>query len=397
MINPSAPTTLITFVIPTRNRQECLRSMLQTFARFYREKCKNFEVVVLDNSDDDSLSCDATKFPFPLIYIYEPNQLSVVENFNIGTNHLRGTFTCFMGDDDLISARIFDLAELMVRHDIDAAVVAPETRGVYFWPGVFDMRWGDVGGTLFLGDATGSVNPVIVSDAIEECRSHVCDGPQRLPRVYSGLIAKRCIDRVIKRHGPLFGGCSPDIYSSRLLASVVERLVTVDLPFLLAGASKTSTSAQRAERSDVGKLKDNDHLGRFKNLDWDPRIPEFYSPFTVWGQSYLQAEQKLGRDFNNSALAYIYAKCLIFARGNSKTIFKSMLRSRTPVRLALWTSLNLIITPARYFAQKLPLLINHRPGGCKYALTGLKTSNDAARRLDEMIRDIPFSLDLSKY
>jgi hypothetical protein len=383
---------LITFVVPTRNRQDCLRSTLQIFSRFHQEKCTRFNVVILDNSDDDSLANDVENCPFAITYVYRADQLSVVDNFNQGPALLTGTYACFMGDDDLISERIFDLAALMDEHEIDAAILAAQTKGVYFWPGVVDARWGDVGGTLFLGDPSGQIQPIILDNAVRKSRAQSCDGPQLLPRVYSGLIAKSCIDKVIERYGTLFGGCSPDIYSSRLLSSVVKKLVAIDLPVLLAGASKTSTSAQRAERSDVGQLKSNDHLGRFQNLVWSPRIPEFYSPFTVWAQSYLQAEERLGNKLDDSDLAYVYAKCLLFARGNAPAVLAAMHRSTSPTWQTILTALSLLVLPFRFVAQKLPLLLNRRPGGCSYAYAKLETSYDASRHLDDVIRTIPMQL-----
>ena len=388
----TASPTLITFVIPTRNRQACLRSMLQTFTRFHQEKSTQFDVVVLDNSDDNSLEHDVQNCPYNVSYVYRSDQLSVVENFNQGTARLTGTYACFMGDDDIISERIFDLAFLMDSHNIDATILAPQTKGVYFWPGIVDARWGDLGGTLFLGDPSGRVQPIKLDTAIRDSRARSCDGPQLLPRAYSGLIAKSCIDEVIKRHGALFGGCSPDIYSSRLLSSVVKRLVAIDLPVLLAGASKTSTSAQRAERSDVGQLTANDHLGRFQNLVWSQRIPEFYSPFTVWAQSYLQAEEQLGGKLNDSALAYLYAKCLLFARGNASAVMSAMRRSSNPKWQMMLTALALVALPFRYIAQKLPLLVNRRPGGCTRAFANLETSYDAGRHLDDVLRHIPMQM-----
>ena len=206
------------------------------------------------------------------------------------------------------------------------------------------------------------------------------------------MIAKSCIDEVVERHGALFGGCSPDIYSSRLLSSIVKRLATIDLPILLAGASKTSTSAQRAERSDVGLLKDNDHLGRFKNLVWNPRIPEFYSPFTVWAQSYLQAEERLGGSLNDSSLAYVYAKCLLFAQGNARAVLSAIRRSSNPKWQMLLTAVCLFVVPFRYVAQKMPLLLNRRPGGCHHAFANLETSYDASRHLDDILRAVPMQM-----
>ena len=383
---------LITFVIPTRNRQDCLLSLLGALERFYAQKSKLFNVVILDNSDKETLSQRVTNLSFSVEYIYSNEQLSVVDNFNQGVNYLSGEYACFIGDDDLISERIFDLAELMKNQAIDAAVVSPKTKAIYFWPGIVDARWGDVGGNLYFSECSGKVRIIDTHSAIQASKSRVCDGPLNLPRAYSGLIAKRCIDQVVEKYGALFGGCSPDIYSSRLLSSVVKRYVVVELPFLVAGASKMSTSAARSERSDIGGLRDNDHIGRFGHLHWDPIIPEFYSPFTVWSQSYLHAEELLGGKFSPSTLAYIYVKCLLFARGNSKHVMNSINLSDNKLQLLMLMAVKSITVISGYCFDKLPLLINQRPGACTHECSELLDSSNAIQHLDSYIKNIPLNL-----
>ena len=383
---------LITFVIPTRNRQNCLLSLLGVLERFYAQKSQLFNVVILDNSDKETLSQRVTNLSFPVEYIYSNEQLSVVDNFNQGVNYLSGEYACFIGDDDLISERIFDLAELMKNQAIDAAVVSPKTKAIYFWPGIIDARWGDVGGNLYFSECSGKVRIIDTHSAIQASKSRVCDGPLNLPRAYSGLIAKRCIDQVVEKYGALFGGCSPDIYSSRLLSSVVKRYVVVELPFLVAGASKMSTSAARSERSDIGGLRDNDHIGRFGHLHWDPIIPEFYSPFTVWSQSYLHAEELLGGKFSPSTLAYLYVKCLLFARGNSKHVMNSINLSGNKLQLLMLMAVKSIAVISGYCFDKLPLLINQRPGACTHECSELLDSSNAIQHLDSHIKNIPLNL-----
>lgn len=383
---------LITFVIPTRNRQDCLLSLLGVLERFYAQKSQLFNVVILDNSDKETLSQRVTNLSFPVEYIYSNEQLSVVDNFNQGVNYLSGEYACFIGDDDLISERIFDLAELMKNQAIDAAVVSPKTKAIYFWPGIVDARWGDVGGNLYFSECSGKVRIIDTHSAIQASKSRVCDGPLSLPRAYSGLIAKRCIDQVVEKYGALFGGCSPDIYSSRLLSSVVKRYVVVELPFLVAGASKMSTSAARSERSDIGGLRDNDHIGRFGHLHWDPIIPEFYSPFTVWSQSYLHAEELLGGKFSPSTLAYLYVKCLLFARGNSKHVMNSINLSGNKLQLLMLMAVKSIAVISGYCFDKLPLLINQRPGACTHECSEVLDSSNAIQHLDSHIKNIPLNL-----
>lgn len=376
---------LLTFVVPTRNRMNCAISLLDTFDRFHNEFPNLFNVVILDNSDDDGLRNYCQNKPYDISYKFFAEQLSVVDNFNLGSRNIAGDYACFIGDDDLISIRIFEIVMALKGADVDAAIVAPEAKAIYFWPGVVDARWGDVGGKLFLTDYSGKMRLRGADRAIREARRRISDGPLRLPRAYSGVIATRCINQVIERHGALFGGASPDIYSSRLLASVVENYYEVDFPFLVAGASKTSTSAARSERSDVGGLKDNDHLGRFAKLSWDERVPEFYSPFTVWAQSYIQAENELGGKVGPLSFAYLYAKCLLFARGNSRHVGDAIKQWKKTPSMSVYIVFNLIRILFEFFIQKVPLIFRRKPGATKYALGDLENSFLSNASMDEML------------
>ena len=384
---------LISFIVPTRNRQDCVSSLFNTFEYFVKNICQNFEVIVMNNSDFDDISKEIDHVNFNIKYFYSDKLLSVVENFNSGLRHSTGKYICFIGDDDLISERIFELVEILESHSIDAAIVSRAAKSIYFWPGVMDTRWGDVGGNLYFDDYSGEIKFLGSAQSVRAAELHLGDGPRDLPRAYSGIVSRRAIDLVIERHGELFGGTSPDIYSSRLLADVIERYISIDLPILVAGASKKSTSAARSERTDVGGLRENDHLGRFQSLKWEPAIPEFYAPFTVWAQSYLEASHSLGGRVGRWAFAYLYAKCFLFTRGNSAHIWKSMRRDQNFVMTSAFVCVQTILVLLEYVVQKIPLIINRRPGGTRYVRSGLNDSAAANRALDEALSDIVIHFD----
>lgn len=380
----------ISLVIPTRNRAQCLASLLDTLERFWASGRQDFEVVIADNSDTDGLRERVGSSPLTVSYLYSSDTLSVVENFNRTIPLIRGRYACFLGDDDLISDRLFDVVALMDRDDIDAATVSEKTTSIYFWPGVTHTRWGDVGARLYLSDPTGRVSITDPRDAALESDRKICDGPLRLPRAYFGVIASRCIHEAVERYGELFGGCSPDIYSSRLLATVVRKSVSIDLPFIVPGASKTSTSAQRAERSDVGNdLKSNEHTGRFQDLQWSPFVPDFYAPFTVWAQSLLQAKAKTGETTSASAYAYLYAKCLLFCRGHGVQVRDAVSRQSTPVVSWVMTALATLRIVTAYVLAKLPVLLRGKPGAAEHCFDTLPTSDSATLLLDNRLRGVP--------
>ena len=92
----------------------------------------------------------------------------------------------------------------------------------------------------------------------------------------------------------------------------------IDFPAIIPGASGVSGAGQSAQGKHVGGLRDNSHMGAFKNLKWDERIPEFYSVPTVWAYSLLKAVEVSGIDLNKVNFFSLYTKCLIYQRQFSR-------------------------------------------------------------------------------
>jgi hypothetical protein len=235
----------------------------------------------------------------------------------------------------------------------------------------------------------GAVKLMDMDAARRSSRLRLSDGPQALPRAYFGVVSARCIRQVVDRYGALFGGVSPDVFSSRLLSEVVTNCVSVDLPFIAGGASKSSTSAGRSERTDVGKLRDNDHTGRFKNLAWDARVPAFYSPFTVWAQSLMQAEKLIGSKLSQWSFPYLYAKCIVFSRGHFPSIRQAMAVQGKSLSMVARTAVSVGFVTLSYVIEKMPLLIRRAPGGADDCFAELADSDAATQLLNKQIAHIP--------
>ena len=242
-------TPLITVAIPTRNRQLCAA----TLVRAALELIPDCQVVVNDNSDDDSLGAllgDMVSDP-RLSYCYQPDNLSVVENFNNALARSTGEYITFLGDDDMIGPRFREFVLKAKAAGIDALLYRTDRRPLhYFWPGVSSPRWGDMGGKLYFSRYTGRGHDLDIQWASRDAIAHLGTGPRRMPRIYLGVISRKLVERAEATFGPLFGGFSPDVYSSHLLARCCAKPVVVDYPLIIPGASPKSTSAARAERSD---------------------------------------------------------------------------------------------------------------------------------------------------
>lgn len=389
---------LLSIVVPTRNRQ--LTAL--TLIRVVLERIPDCQVIVTDNSDDSTLRELLREWMEDqrLIYRYYAEQLSVVENFNRAIEFAEGEYICLLGDDDMIGPGICEVVEWAKKNSIDAVSYRSKGRELhYFWPGVTHKYWGEMGGKLLFSHFTGEVERLNVKETSLDAVLHLGSGPRQMPRVYLGLISKELLAKVRERYGNLFGGFSPDVYSSQLLSGVCENAAVVDYPMIIPGGSPKSTSATRAKRADVGELTANDHLGRFDSVVWDARIPRYYSPFTVWAQTHINALMTTGSLIPSRAFAHLYAVCILFTPKHYREVFTSITSNGSVAReisMVVLTGVKLFQVTVRYVMQKMPLLVRRRPSAAAYQEVGIPDTEAALDRLTNVLSSRGMNLRLKQ-
>jgi len=92
-------TVAISICIPAYKNTTFLRRLLDSIAI---QQFRNFEVVVTDDSPDDSISDFLHQYPadFPIRYVKNPKALGTPGNWNEGLRQARGTWVKLMHDDD---------------------------------------------------------------------------------------------------------------------------------------------------------------------------------------------------------------------------------------------------------------------------------------------------------
>lgn len=378
---------LLSIVVPTRNRIFCAEHLINYILKFNED----FELIICDNSDVDDLKKIISQKlnDVRLKYSYSNEKLSVVDNFNQALAKSNGEYVLFLGDDDLISPRLFKYVKSLKSRQVDAVLFGRQKSVIhFFWPGVKAAHWGDIGGKLFFSNFSGSEQPVNLQNVIRHANLHLGTGPREMPRAYLGIISRNVAQQVQQKYGALFGGVSPDVYSSHLISSIAKKVIRLDYPMIIPGATPASTSAQRAERSDVGDIKANDHTGRFKDIDWHSQIPQYYAPYTVWALSLYQATLKTHHFISQSGFSHLYAQCLIFTRGHGREIFKAMRSGRTKILLFFClclTTIKMIQILFSYFLDKVPALIRQKPGGANYELKDFLFIGDAVDQMEKQL------------
>lgn len=358
---------LLSIVIPTRNRQDYLLDSVDLALASLQDA----EIVVCDNSDDDSLRerLAPALATGRVRYHFAQEQLSVVGNFETALAMSQGDYVLFIGDDDAVGPGLEAIAQWALAEGVDAVVSYRSSfLASYFWPGVKSKYFGDAyAAHLFVNPFTGRCHDVNAVQALHEVACRLGGGLGELPRAYHGLISRQLIQRILARHGHVFGGVSPDIYSATLIAAHCERAVVVDYPFVIPGASPTSTAGQGAQRSDRGHLRATEHIARFGDgLQWDARIPAFYSPHTVWAYSLCKALEQVPHLGVRPSYGQLYASCLLYHRAHREEIrmaMQALAEERGHWTVRLQTAKGIAIELGRQAARLGRRLLNPRAGG----------------------------------
>ncbi|MGO4277674.1 Glycosyl transferase family 2 [Cupriavidus sp. OV038] len=298
---------LVSVIIPTHGRPECAVSTIRAVLAASEE----LEVVVSDTSSEDRITQAFTGQDIARLKLLRPGEpLSVVDNFNFALSHASGEYLAFIGDDDLVSPQIAEIAHWGIANRVDAfSFTFPM---LYYWPTFSSTtRWKAEGSTLVVSDFDGRITPFDAKAELSAALRNMGSGVLGMPRAYAGMISRPLVDRIIATHGALFGGVSPDIYSAALISLESRKSFHVDFPIVVPGACAGSTSGKSARGRHVGGLRDNAHIGAFKNLVWDERVPEYYSVPTVWGYSLLKGIEDKPQWLRKADFSMLYLRCLI--------------------------------------------------------------------------------------
>lgn len=377
---------LLSVIVPTHKRAKYALPTIHSILAL----SERIQVVVSDTSGDNVLRDSIAGLPDAarVNLVQPPTGVSVVDNFNAALAAATGEYLIFIGDDDLVTSATILIAEWAKRSGVDTVSVAFPAN--YYWPDFQHRLRGDFyAATLRVEGFTGNVTAHDAQGALREAASNLGNGVMAMPRAYAGMISRELADRVRKRHGELFGGVSPDIYSAALLSSESRKCMRVDYPIVVPGNSGASTSGQSASGGHLGGLRDNPHIGAFKNLVWDALIPEFYSVPTVWGFSLLKALEKLGRQ-DSANFAYLYVRALLFHRYYARFTWASI---RTWARRRGWLHvlprmLLAAVSEASWVLRKLLSMARVSASGKAPAdLSSITDTVEASVRLEALLRD----------
>ena len=287
---------LLSAIIPTRNRQQYAAGAVKSILNLN----KGIQVIVQDNSDDDSLRgfLEDVISNEDLVYHYVPERLSFVDNYNSAASYVNGEYCIALGDDDGLLVNIIDCVKWMKANNIDA--LKPSINAYYFWPDPNSESERGKSGYLNTSTFSGIMKYSDTRKSVIKLLQNGCQEYNSLPMAgtYHRIIRLDCMNEVKSVTGRYYGGLTPDIYSAVSLSLLKDlKFAEIDFPVSLQGICPLSATAANHKGKHCGKLETAPHFAGLKErYVWDERVPKYYSVETIWGETVLKAIHEMKQD-----------------------------------------------------------------------------------------------------
>jgi glycosyltransferase involved in cell wall biosynthesis len=323
---------LLSIIIPTHNRQQFAASAIRSVLAI---PSNDIEVVVQDCSDDDQLSSLLAEESLDARLSYRHERSAyMTENWNRAIGRATGEYLCVIGDDDGVNPEIVQAAAWAKSNSLDC--LAPKNNVEYRWPGTgtnstlfsnFLKR--PLPGSLMVYPFRGDLTTVVDLEA--ELRKLLRDGGVyfmhfSLPKLYYGLVHRRCLDAVRAQVGTYCKSVSPDMFLSLAIACTAPRMAVTDYPLTIPGVCKTSNSNVASILKKLSlRLEDQPEI-RNTGYRWSEVVPPVYTVPGVWADAAVAALLSMGRGdlVKQLNLPRLAAYCVRADRGITQPVLRSL-------------------------------------------------------------------------
>jgi len=235
-----------TVIIPVRDR---IKTLSATLRSCLRQDHSGLQILVSDNQSTDGTFDLAERMPDQrLRWIRSPQRLSMSAHFDFALDHVDDGFVLFLGGDDALLPGAVAYADAVFRSTGMKALSGRQIS--YVWP---DAQDGDVAGRLdLMGWRDRHVEVRSAKSWLERALKFRSEYIFDLPGPYCGFV-----DRDLLRSGSVsgrfFGSINPDAYGAYAVALQIDEYAYSHRPFLVAGASASSTGASTSGSVSDGK------------------------------------------------------------------------------------------------------------------------------------------------
>ena len=207
-----------TIAIPTRNRPRFARA---SAARILAQDFVDFELIILDNSDERNLTTDEFRDARCTV-IPTATVLSMRENWERTLDAARGGFVMLLSDKDMLLPGSLTRLAAAIR-EVNADIVNYRKAG-FALDGPFQTFIQCCSGRLVEGDGATVLNAWFNDVA------HFHDAPM----MYNSVVRREVLMDLRSTGGQFFAGTSPDVGSGIVLMARLRRYHVLDRPLVVS-------------------------------------------------------------------------------------------------------------------------------------------------------------------
>jgi len=373
---------LLSIIIPTKNRYECLKSFIKLIASFEND---DIELVIQDNSDNNvefgsflkTVDCKN------LVYKYNADNLSVIQNSELAIKNSTGKYVCFMGDDDLLSSKLYEFVKWMDCYEYDSAIFE---KAFYSWPGVEYKAHKFP--NLKIPKWKGKLEHIEVDKEFKRLLSEGATSLGKTPQLYHGVILRKRLDEIYQRTGTYFPGPSPDMAISIALCYVVKRHLYCAMPYVSSGKSLKSAAGLGAKHMHKDELKNLSFLPIDTEEKWEKEIPKIWTGPTIYAESALKSMKAMEKEFDAVKFNYsfFYAFFYVYCYEYHELLkgVKYNCKNFNKIKYLYYICLLFVKRCIKYMQNKISIKI-HFDGE---SINEVRNSFDAQQIIDQRITNV---------
>lgn len=307
---------LLSIAIPTKNRFNYLNKVLNVLVKIDSDE---IEFVVQDNSDcnEEILKSIKSIDDKRIKYFYSKEKLSVVDNSNLSVERAKGEFVCVIGDDDIVSEHILNVAKWMKMNKVDSCIGA-DVR--YFWPDIIFARHKFY--PLTISQRNFLSKKIDAKKELKKCLDKGAVSLENMPKVYHAIVSQKALNKLNDITGSYFPGPSPDMANAIGLSFVVKTHYLINIPFVISGHSYKSAGGMGTRGKHAGDLKSITWLPTNIDEIWDVKIPKVWTAQTIYAVSAIGALNLINKSMiEKFNYQYHYAAFVNYNRHLSGVLF----------------------------------------------------------------------------
>ena len=319
---------VLSIVIPTKNRITYLKYILDYFNKI---EGHDIELVVQDNSDYD-VAKELSNYigilhDNRIVYNHEEGRLSQKENCDKAIHNARGHYVLMLGDDDVFSKYLLDYCRKWRLNNIDTILT---NKPAYFWPDVTPRLYKDrLSATFVHPHFTSKETLCNIADIKKAFIKTGGTEIGEMPRVYHGIVSKKCLENIYQQCGSYCPGPSPDIANAIALLYIINSFLFVDIPLVVSGQCIKSAGGKGSQGEHYDEVENVKQLPLNQTAKWFDFIPFYWSGKTIYAQSAFETldELKLTDVAHQLNKEYMLASCMVFDSKYSDRILKCILKN----------------------------------------------------------------------